>query len=379
MRPRHVALALLTVLQSVLVVLAISPQARVGVKTFLLIPQLLPGAPVRPLMFLTPAPSKSEVRYGYGEEERIADLYRPAGGGRHGAIILFLGVNPAGREDPRVVRLASGLARIGLVVLVPYSQDMVDERVKPQEVGALVAAFQYLEQQPFVAPGRVGFAGFCVGASLAVVAAEDQRINKRVRFVNDFDGYYDLRDYIVEIVTKSFRMDSTIQAWEPDDLAQRVVTRELIENMPAPEDRAELGRVFINGEPLESLNQDVITPDGQVLYQLLTSTDEQEAYRLLAQLPPSVEGLVAPLSPSSDIGGLQAKLFVMHDRRDDLVPYVESRRLVAAVDGNVPIHYTEFSFFQHVDPTRHVPPATLLHELWKLYRHLYGLMRLALG
>ena len=50
----------------------------------------------------------------------MADVYAPAGGGKRGAVLLFMGVNPAGKDDPRVVNLANGLARAGMVVMIPW-------------------------------------------------------------------------------------------------------------------------------------------------------------------------------------------------------------------------------------------------------------------
>ena len=66
----------------------------------------------------------------------------------------------------------------------------------------------------------------------------------------------------------------------------------------------------------------------------------------------------------------------MHDREDTAVPAAESRRMVDALEGRGQVYYTEFSLFQHMDPTRQLAPPRMAQELWKLLLHMYNVMRL---
>ena len=65
----------------------------------------------------------------------------------------------------------------------------------------------------------------------------------------------------------------------------------------------------------------------------------------------------------------------MHDREDALVPSEESRRLANALPAENEAYHTEFSLFQHLDPTRPVSPPVYVKELWKLYLHMYNVLR----
>ena len=65
----------------------------------------------------------------------------------------------------------------------------------------------------------------------------------------------------------------------------------------------------------------------------------------------------------------------MHDREDRLVPSEESARLFEALGEDSSAYYTEFAFFQHVDPTRPVSPPTYLKEGFKLFLHMYQIIR----
>ena len=65
----------------------------------------------------------------------------------------------------------------------------------------------------------------------------------------------------------------------------------------------------------------------------------------------------------------------MHDREDKLVPSEESRRLVDALTPRGDVYYTEFSFFDHLDPTRPVGRLEFVREGTKLIAHMYRVMR----
>ena len=80
------------------------------------------------------------------------------------------------------------------------------------------------------------------------------------------------------------------------------------------------------------------------------------------------------ISPSTGIHLLKARMLIMHDREDDLVPAEESRRLVDALGEDAGAYYTEFSLFQHVDPTKSVSPPVYARELFKLFLHMYNIL-----
>ncbi len=142
LRRTALVLAVLSVLLTVLAVT--NPQGRTAAKAGGFILQVIPAIPMKPLEWFTGRPIKEEVFFPQAQGQGVADLYRPGGIGERAAVLLFLGVNPAGRDDERVVNLAEGLARSGMVVMVPWSETMTQYRIDPAEVDNLVNAFQYL-------------------------------------------------------------------------------------------------------------------------------------------------------------------------------------------------------------------------------------------
>ena len=244
-RKKRILVVVLLAMAILTLLLFATAQGRTAVKTALFIPQVLPAIPVKPQEWFTGEPRLEEVSYPTENGFGVADLYTPAGDGTHGAVLLFLGVNPAGRDDPRVVGLAEGLAQAGVIVLIPWSQEMTQKKVSVSEIESLVYAYEYLLDNDRVDPERSGMGGLCVGASFATVAAQDVRIRDRVKFVNFFGGYYDAKDLAVSVTSESRFYRDMIEAWTPDKLSIEVVRSHLIGGLSDAGERALLERVFI--------------------------------------------------------------------------------------------------------------------------------------
>ncbi|MEK7777898.1 MAG: dienelactone hydrolase family protein, partial [Chloroflexota bacterium] len=324
-------------------------------------------------------PSYEAVRFFYGGAEGASDLYVPSGGGKYPAVVLFFGVIPAGRDDPRIVNLASGLARSGIVVLIPWSEVMTTfRRLDPKAVDLLVGAFQYLESHPAVDASRIGVAGFCVGASFAALAAEDDRIKEKVAYVNSFGGYYDAKDLLVAIASQTRFYDDFSEPWTPREDSKTVFAVHLLEGLPDAREGEMLAREFgyLKEPPAATYDPVSVSQEAQAVRSLLSGVTMQEAQALLSSLPSQFLDDLALISPSTRIGDLKAPVLIMHDSEDTAVPAAESRRMANALKERGQVHYTEFSLFQHVDPTRQLSPLDMAKEMWKLMFHMYMVMRL---
>ena len=354
---------------------------RAGFKTLLLVPQLLPDAPVKPLEWFTRTAERQEVAFPTALGSGVADLYQIPDGRERAGVLLFLGVNPAGRDDPRVVNLGHALARAGFVVMIPWSEKMVERRLDVEAPGDLVSGFLYLQGRDDVDDERVGMAGFCVGASMALVATVDSRIRDEVSFINSFGGYYDARDLMAQIASHTSFYEGVEESWEPSDQTRDVFTTELIEGLDDSEDQATLEALLFRGISLSPVQVEALfkrlSPQARAVYRLLQGPTLEEARTLMAELSSHGLEVLASVSPSVYIGDVKARVLIMHDREDDNVPSEESRRLADALSGRGNIRYTEFSFFQHMDPTRSVDFFTFVGEAFKLYWHLYDMVAVA--
>ena len=332
-----------------------TPQGRAAVRATIFATQVVRGGAE------VPAPSEAgpaaeRVSFPLGAGVGVGDVYKPAGGGRRPGVLLFLGVAPAGADDPRVVNLGRAFARVGMIAMFYWSPEMAQERITTNDVGNVASAFEYLHSRPDVDPRRVGMGGFCVGGAFALMAAAEPQIAGEVRYVNSFGAYYDLRSVAVSILSHSQTIDGRKEAWAPDALTREVFTGLVLQSLQPGADTDALAAAIAGGQSLPP----------------------ELARVAVNNLPPSLLEQMDAASPKRSIAQVKAKVLLMDDRHDPLMPAAESRSLADALESQGrDTTYTEFAFFEHMDPTRPVPPTTYAREALKLSRHLYAVMRAA--
>ena len=356
--------------------IAITPQGKAGFHTALFVTQVL-DLPFKPQAWFTDEPLRHEVHYPSSDGSTVADVYRPDDGKKRAAVVLFLGANAAGRDDPDVINLGNALARAGYVTMFHWSPTMaLRANIEPAETGNLVSAYQYLSEREYVDPDRTGLGGFCVGASFALVASADPRIREDVHFVNAFGPYFDAKELLLQAATRSVVYDGEVTPWNPDSLTLKVLANELIETLEDPSDVDSLTRLYLNRQALTPAELDALTPSALAVRTLLDGTSQEEAQVLYGNLPPGFRDDLAGVSPSTHVDDIRARLLVLHDRNDRLVPAAESRRLLDATADREDVRYTEVLSFEHVRPGA-AGIGELLGEAFRLYRHMYDIIRIA--
>ena len=378
---RKVLWTLVVLILVVVALAAVTPQGKAAVRTALFIPQVLPTIPVKPQEWFTSDPVWKEVSYPQASGEGVADLILPADAESNSAVLFFLGVvvnRP--REDSRVVALAEGLARSGMVVMIPWSDTQLQQRIVLDDIDDLVSAFQYLRSLGEVDPERVGMGGICTGASMSLIAAQDERIRNDVKFVNFFAGYYDAFDFTKAIGSRSRFYGDYVAPWDTDKLTYRVFRNHLIEGVSDLEERALLTRVFKDEEPAAESEIAALSGEAMAVHKLLAGAPYADVDGLMEQLSPATKEFLREVSPSTNIDKLKARVLIMHDRADKLVPSEESRRMAEALSAVSDTYYTEFSFFQkeiqlHIADAGGVGPLDFAREAFKLYLHMYNIMR----
>ena len=344
---------------------------RVAAKTLLLLPDMFPNSPVRPLTWVSGAPRLEERSFDWPGGHIDADLYLPASGGRHGALVLLLGAVGFPRRDPALVRFADGLSRAGAVVMIPESTNLQNGDILPTEVEGLILAVEHLRSRPEVDPRRVGFLGFSVGGSMALLAAESDGGRGQIAFVNAFGAYYDATELLRAVASHTIVVDGQGAPWEPSELTVWVFMRQVIASLPDERDREILARAFLDGQPEAQAELDQLSMDGRLVVELFRQPPPQRVDEIVATLPASTRERLRAISPSEGIDRLTADLYLMHDRSDSYIPFTHSRRLANAAPPGALRAYTEFDLFAHVMPDRPIGGFDFVREVFKLYRHAW--------
>ena len=380
---------LVTVILLLALVVVLTPQGRTGFRTALFVLQML-EQPLKPQPWFSDEPLRQKVSFAYGDGAGAAEIYRLPGGEPRAAVLLSIGANPYGLDDPIVVRLGKALARAGYVAMLHWTPEVgLDNNLSVAEPQKLVWAFRHLEEQDYVDAERVGLGGFCVGASFALVAAADSSISDRVHFVNAFGPFYDAEELLLQVASRAVEYNGESSRWEPDALTLRVLANELIETLPNAADAEILSLRYIEdveddtgeGESEAEIDTDTVeltalTARGRAVARLLDGVERQEAEALYAELPASFHQDLADISPAKYVEDIHARLLVMHDRNDTLVPAAESRRLIDAVNGANVVRYTELSEFDHTTPAAG-GAYIRVKQGYQLFLHLYHIIRMA--
>ncbi len=124
-----------------------------------------------------------------------------------------------------------------------------------------------------------------------------------------------------------------------------------------------------------------LSDNGRAVHPLLTALSRPAADTVLDQLPPELARSIDRMSPISNLSALHAGTIVLaHDVADTVVPIAESRQLRRALSNRSGLHYTEFTMFQHLDPTVvRLPVTALARELIKFFRTVSPIFRIASG
>lgn len=350
-------------------------------RSALLVTELLPGKSLSLLNYLSDHPVHKQIGFEVNNKMVEADLYLPRNKKNTPGFIFFLGVSPADRgSDPRVETLVNTLARLGVAVLVPWLETQEKSIVVKDDVESLIYLFEYFSDIESIDDTKIGMGGICTGASMVALAASDSRINENVKFLNLFAGYYDALDFTKAVVSKKRFYNDLLYEWQPDTLTQIVVAKQLSESVSNRYDREYLNRLILEGDRDAEIDS-FLTDEGKVIYLLISNPQIHNVDNLFNKLPNKTISYLEDISPSKFVGNLKARVMIMHDRHDRLVPVDESRRFYEGLKSNHSVYYTEFSSFQnqiqvHVDnDAGNISSADYLIEAWKLLTHLYEVMK----
>ena len=353
-----------------------------GLRTASALASVVPGSPPT-LLNLRPSPRVTTLAYTTRDGlELLADLYEPADATDSPAIVLVNGVVPEGRAYQPLVDFADGLARTGFVVLVPDALDYANYRVFPEDIGALVRGFQVLQSRPSVNPDRVGFIGFSMGGSLAMVAAADPEIADQVALVATVGAYFALDAMLRAVTTSTVQTDTGFQPYEPDSYVWLVTRNTLLSAIPNSDDQEALFHLFSlqtpdpdpEASPEWDLNQ--LGSPARGVYELFTNRDPATVALLMDKVRSTMPGVLESISPDAHITRLQAPAALLHDRGDLYVPSYESQRIYDKLGGEPRARLAVLDVIQHAQLSAPdlSPPVLLgsfLPGMWTLWQFTF--------
>ena len=287
----------------------------------------------------------SEVTFRCGDRDIVANLYRPNDKRRHSGLILAHGAIKGGKDDRALRFGGQSLASAGYVALVPQLDNLNRLRLHQDDVDALVAGIRYLSGQEFC-NGKIGLMGVCLSAPLVFSAAAEPSVSQNVAVITCWGGFYNINDWLQAVIIEHYIDGGEVRPWKPRVLLIEEAPKWLIELLPNASDR-----VFLE-EMLKGNTTDYarsrLSPSGQAMYELLTNHDPKRVRQLWERLDPKVRQALDNLSPHTKIDKHNTKIAIIHTFNDDVIPWVESCKLVDAIDDKNKVYFRVFRQFYHV-------------------------------
>jgi pimeloyl-ACP methyl ester carboxylesterase len=230
---------------------------------------------------------------------------KPAGEGPWPAVFVVNGTVPEGRELPAVRNLAEGFARAGYLAVVPDLPGLTEDRITPRTVDAATEAARKISARPDAENGEVALVGVSTGATLALLAAEDPRLDS-VSLVAGVAPFSNMETVLSVATTAHYRRpDGKLVRYEAAPFLSYVVARSLVAALPPGEDRrtlsAEVSSVGReNPDPLQDLRfrrTDDLGPKAKSVVRLLANQNPERFDDLYAALPDGVIHDLEELSP----------------------------------------------------------------------------------
>jgi len=364
---------------------------RTMIMTVFVTQDLMVHLPVSPITLAGDEPVREEAVVQAPESRRGAvpiDVYYPPDGESHGTLVLAIGAAYKIRDHPGVIRLSKAVSRAGIVVVVPdLYYPYKDQETLPEDVRALTGAFstnveemvatiEWLQEQDYVDPEKIGVVGFSAGGGIALMAAADERIREDLDFVVTLGTYYDMVDLISAITTGSVSYDGETVPWEPRLKSVRVMYRSIISFLPDTRDREVLGRIYLEDDSAALSQVLRLSEKGRELHEAFASKDTQRILALWRELSPGDVAVLEEISPSTYVENLHTDLYILAGKTDPYIPHVESLRLRDDASGNgADVHYLEFQAFNHVEPGGFSDPIGLLGDTTKLMHMTWRLLQ----
>lgn len=333
--------------------LAVSSTARAAAKAPFVLADALGASVPRPW---APAVERREVTMG----DVVADRYSPGSGAP--PLVLVPGAARAGREDERVVAVATSLARAGREVLVP-ELSLYDRRLDVDDVERVVEVAAAL----CPSTGGLVLLGFSYGGSLALLAAADDRIADCVELVATFGAYVDLVGVLEAAATGASIVEGVHVPWRAHEPARaRSMLQDAAVQLVPDQQQRLLRRALRQDDPVG------LPPPSQSVYDLVTADEPARVRALVDELPAPQRELIRRLSPAAVAGDVSASVLAVHAADDPAVPYAELLRLEQAFPE---ARTATVESFRHVDVSGSGDRVELLQDLVAAVRFMAAVLR----
>jgi pimeloyl-ACP methyl ester carboxylesterase len=254
-------------------------------------------------------------------------VVKPGGEGPWPALFFVNGVVTEGRNLPEVRRLAEGLARAGYLVVVPDLPGLRRGEIRPETVHETVEVARAVSELPDARDGGVGLVGVSTGATLALLAAENEDVAERVSVVIGVAPYADVKTVLHIATTGHYRKDGKLVPYEADPFLAGAITQSVVSTLPPSEDRETL---LTELEEVDRLEPEFLADlrgmgaEARSVAELLANKDPRRFDELYEGLPDGVRANLEELSPLAGDERVSVPVELISEPQDRYFPLSET-------------------------------------------------------
>jgi len=153
-------------------------------------------------------------------------------------------------------------------------------------------------------------------------------------------------------------VEGSLLDWQPSESAIRHIKEAIVEFVDEDE-RGVLRRILLEGEDLREQEKQKLSDKAKLFLKFFELKSPQDFEKFMKEIDKESLHDLKRLSPDEKISNFKARMFILHDRADTSVPYVESRKLNQALGDRVETTYHESALFAHVRPEKGLSLQTL--------------------
>jgi dienelactone hydrolase len=298
------------------------------------------------------AVESAETTYDRGNGRRDpATIYHPADAREPlPAWVVLHGITWTGRQHAQLIRLARALSASGSVVMVPEISEWRALRVVPSiAVPVIRSAVLDLDARADTRPGHTRLMGFSFGATQAILAAADPRLDGHLAAVASWGGYADIHRTVRFLFTGEHEIDGKRYFEDPDPYGRYILAANFLTAVPGYEEAtdvaaalhelaSESGRrgVFAGSteyDPFKIEQRERVAPERRELFDLFAPRGPRRAIapERVAALAEGLADAAVAREPLFDatrwFSEVRAPVLLSHGRHDSLVPFTECLRL----------------------------------------------------
>lgn len=284
-----------------------------------------------------------------------ATIYRPAGTKSPlPAWVLLHGITWTGGQHPQLIRLARALSASGSIVMVPEISEWRALHVAPElTVPVIRSAVLDLDARPDTLPGRTGLMGFSFGATQAILAAADARLDGHLAAVASWGGYAVIHRTVRFLFTGEHELDGRSGFEDPDPYGRYILAANHLTGVPGYEDAADVGaalhelasesgrRGLFAGstafDPYKMKMRETVAPERRELFDWFAPVGPKRAVAeaTIGRLADALADAAIAREPLYDaapwLSSVRVPVLLAHGRHDSLVPFTECERLHRAL------------------------------------------------